>query len=84
MTLQEWFEETGIKMVVFCKKLGVSRHVLYNWVSGRTLPKEEDIEKICKLTLGQVTMKDFEKGTHDRDQPNRKPRTLASSGGHTL
>lgn len=56
MSLQEWFDKTGMKYYVFAKKMGICRSTLYFWLKGKTLPSYKNYLKIKELTNDEVTI----------------------------
>lgn len=59
MKLKEYLKQNHIRKGDFAKKIPVHPTTLYRWISDSCLPGRLAIERINKLTKGQVTQEDF-------------------------
>lgn len=49
MLLKELLKSRGIKQKWLSQKIGVSQVTVSNWVSGKTTPKKEHLEKLSEV-----------------------------------
>jgi transcriptional regulator with XRE-family HTH domain len=47
--LKQLIQTKGYKQKWLAQKLGVSEVTVSNWVSGKTIPKEEHLKKLCDI-----------------------------------
>lgn len=58
MTLREWVDANasrGRTIGMIAGELGCSRSTLYDWMSGRQMPRPAKIRRIVSVTRGAVT-----------------------------
>lgn len=62
MDLKTYLFTEGLGKDVFAKQLGIARHNIWRYCSGRGWPRLEVAKRIEKLTHGKVTAKEMFKG----------------------
>lgn len=61
MTLLEWMKENEKTQAWVAKKIGSSQGHVSRWANGKRSPGVDVIEKLNKLTKGQVAFIDWRK-----------------------
>jgi predicted transcriptional regulator len=56
VTLDQFLAENALSPEAFAKMVGVHPTTIYRVLSGRSIPKRRNLEKILKLTRGHVTV----------------------------
>ena len=59
MKLSDFFKINKTKVNDFAMQVGVVRSAVYSYAKGEKVPSRETMQKIYKLTNGQVTPNDF-------------------------
>lgn len=59
MDLQSWLTEQKISHAEFAVRVGATKHAVGKWVRGERMPRPVVMEKIGRITEGQVTANDF-------------------------
>lgn len=59
MTLQEWLKTQDRSKYRAAKDLGVAWTTLWRWITGRAMPKHEQMRAVQTYTGGAVTPNDW-------------------------
>lgn len=59
MLLRDWREKQGLSQKEMAEKIGVYWTTVWRWEARHTKPGAADLDKIAKLTNGEVTPNDF-------------------------
>ena len=59
MLLREWIALSPMSCSDFSKKIGIQQSLLHYYMTGATLPRFENIEKIERFTGGAVSGEDL-------------------------
>jgi transcriptional regulator with XRE-family HTH domain len=72
-TFAVWLKQSGLSAQDLAEALGVSRAVIYKWISGGCLPSAQTLVKLEALSQGKVTARSFARqdGHGGRDDSER-------------
>lgn len=59
MKLADFLSETGLSVIDFAGRIGVTRQALHRYISGERRPEWDVLLRISKETDGKVTPNDF-------------------------
>jgi predicted transcriptional regulator len=59
MLLRQWIDLSPMSCLDFSKKIGIPQPLLHYYMSGDTLPRIDNIQKIEKFTGGAVSGEDI-------------------------
>lgn len=59
MLLKQWIELSPMNCFDFSKRIGIPQSLLHHYMTGDTLPRIENIEKIERFTGGAVSGEDL-------------------------
>jgi len=49
MLLKEFLKTKGVKQNWLASKIGVSEVTMSNWVKGKSIPTQKNLEKLCEI-----------------------------------
>jgi transcriptional regulator with XRE-family HTH domain len=56
MSLSEYLIKNDIRIEDFAAKIGVHQTTIYRVLTGRTIPKRQNLKKILEATNGEVSL----------------------------
>lgn len=59
MKLKDYMEKKGLKAATLAHHLGITVATVFNWLSLKTKPHADNLDKISKFTHGKVKAEDF-------------------------
>lgn len=59
VTLETWMRVHGVSIEAMADLIGVSRMTVYRWIRGSNRPTWDALQRISKVTGGQVTADSF-------------------------
>lgn len=65
MTLAQYLEQTGTRLIDFAKTIGESPSTVHDWKSGRRTPRLYAVIKIERATNDSVRARDFSPAARD-------------------
>ena len=78
--LHEYLKANNITVSAFAASVNTDQRVVYHWLNGEKIPRQEYMQRIYELTGGAVTANDFYGIETPAPQANPNSLTHASNG----